>query len=349
MRAAAFLLIALSATTAFAHKASDSYLSLASSGQRIDGSWEIALRDLEEAVGLDDDGDGAITWAELARHQPDVFGYALARLRVSSAAGACRARPSQLLVDDHSDGAYAVLRFSLDCPVPADKLEVGYSLLFELDPSHRGILRFEAQGRIHRAIFSPARAVQQVGTADGQRGPLGLVGEGILSVWSWPGHVLFLLGLLLPLVLRRRGGRRQPAPLREMVPMVGSFAIAHSITLSLAALGFWRMPGRLVVPAMALSVVLAAASSLLPLFRKRLWLVAFVCGLLHGFGFAGALLERELSGVALLPALLSFNLGIELGILLLVGILAAAAQRLRATIARRAESSVAGLGLSRPG
>ncbi len=326
MRTAAFLLAALSATAALAHKPSDSYLHLSSAGARIDGSWDIALRDLEEAVGLDDDGDGAITWGELLRHRPAIFAYALARLRASSTAGACAARPGALLVDDHADGAYAVLHFSLDCPGAAASLEIAYSLLFELDPSHRGLLRFQSPGRVQSAIFSPERPVQQFALPEAPRGLAGFLRDGLFKAGFT--HLLFLLALLLPLVLRR--GQKAPDPrqaLGEAAAMAGLFAIAASITLSLSALGLARAPVRLVQPAIALCLLVALLDNLLPIIRQRRGGFALAAGLLHGFGLADALVDPGLSAAALVPALLCFNLGVVLGLLVPAALFLAAVLR----------------------
>ena len=106
------LLALLFALPAFAHKPSDSYLSLIVDGQRVTGRWDIALRDLEHAIGLDRDGNGEIIWGELKARQGDIAAYALARLELASAGAACPTSPVEHLVDQHSDGAYAVLRFS---------------------------------------------------------------------------------------------------------------------------------------------------------------------------------------------------------------------------------------------
>ena len=92
-----------------------------------------------------------------------------------------------------------------------------------------------------------------------------------------------------------------------------AFTAAHSLTLSLAALGVLRVSARIIEPAIAASVVLAAANNLRPLFGRERWAVAFALGLLHGFGFSGALASLGLEGPRLLPALLGFNLGVELG------------------------------------
>ncbi len=109
----ALLLAALAATTpAHAHKPSDSYLSLSAAGATIAGQWDIALRDLDVAVGLDADQDGAITWAEVKGRQAAISAYAFSRLTLRAGGGDCAIAPGRLLVDRHTDGAYAVLPFT---------------------------------------------------------------------------------------------------------------------------------------------------------------------------------------------------------------------------------------------
>src|SRR5260221_198986 len=132
------------------------------------------------------------------------------------------------------------------------------------------------------------------------------------------GHILFLLSLLLPAVLVLEGGRWQavarfPPAFWEVFKIVTSFTVAHSITLSLAALGVISLPSRLVESAIATSVVLAALNNVFPLVHGRRWMVAFAFGLIHGFGFASVLRDLSLPHGALLIALVGFNLGVEVG------------------------------------
>ena len=129
MRLAWFLVLALASGPALAHKPSDSYLALRTGGAVIEGQWDIALRDLEHAIGLDADGDGAITWGELRAQHPEIATYALARLTLNADGRACRLVAGEQLVDRHSDGAYSVLRFAAHCGAPARRtLAVGYRL-----------------------------------------------------------------------------------------------------------------------------------------------------------------------------------------------------------------------------
>src|ERR1044071_6348027 len=104
---------------AWAHKPSDSYLSLRDEGAQIVGRWDISLRDLEYVIGLDADGDGAITWGALRARHADLAAYALARLEVTADGRPCALVPGMQQVDVHSDGAYAVLAFTARCPAGA--------------------------------------------------------------------------------------------------------------------------------------------------------------------------------------------------------------------------------------
>ena len=142
--------------------------------------------------------------------------------------------------------------------------------------------------------------------------------EGIQHILTGYDHVLFLLCLLLPSVMRRTPQGWQPvANLRQAVlPVAGivtAFTLAHSITLTLAALKIVSLPSWFIEPAIAVTIVLTALDNLRPIFRLPRGAVAFFFGLIHGFGFAGVLAELELPASSFAWALLQFNLGIELG------------------------------------
>jgi hypothetical protein len=320
---------------ALAHKASDSYLVLDIAGSKISGQWDIALRDIDFALGLDFDGNGEITWGEVRSRQAEIAAWALDRLSVQRG-GPCRVEVADYLVDSHSDGAYAVLRLAGTCPAAHGELTLGYRLLFELDALHRGLLRLSLDGKSQTAVFSPDRMQQRF--AAGQVSRLAQFGqylvEGVWHIWIGFDHILFLLSLLLPAVLVHEAGRwrgvgRFGEALREVLWVVTAFTVAHSITLSLAALGIVELPSRLVESAIAGSVVLAAANNLKPLVEHRRWMVAFAFGLIHGFGFASVLTELGLPRETLVLSLLGFNLGVETGQLAIVAVFLPVAYALR--------------------
>ena len=310
---------------ASAHKPSDSYLTLRLDGGQVTGQWDMALRDLDYAIGLDSDNDGVITWRELRDHHAAIASYAFSRLAVADAGKACALRVVEHLVDDHSDGAYEILRFAADCPGGAKDVAVKYDLLFDVDPQHRGLLRVEEEGRTHTAVLSPGRNTWSPADASVSkwRTFLDYLHEGIWHIWTGFDHMLFLAAVLLPAVLRSQSGRWAVVAtfreaLAEVLKVVTAFTLAHSITLTLAVLGWITLPSRLVESAIAASVVAAALNNLYPVVNKRLWMVAFAFGLIHGLGFANALAELGLPRHALAVALASFNVGVEIGQLAIV-------------------------------
>jgi hypothetical protein len=312
---------------ALAHKPSDSYLTLQVADGRITGQWDIALRDLDFAIGLDADGNGEITWGELRARHAEIAAYALARLTVAADGAACALKAGEQLVDAHTDGAYTVLRFAVDCPRPPAKLQLTYKLFSDIDPQHRGLLRLEAAGLSRTAIFSPQAATQtfELKTASRWAQFIDYAVEGIWHIWQGYDHILFLLSLLLPAVLVWRGGAWQPAAsfrvaVIDVLKIVTAFTVAHSITLSLATLGVISLPSRLVESTIAASVVLAALNNVFPVFHGRRWLVAFSFGLIHGFGFASVLTDLGLPQGTLALALVGFNLGVEIGQLSIVAV-----------------------------
>jgi len=338
MRPLLAVLLGLAAASAFAHKPSDSYLAVRVERAGVSGQWDIALRDLDFAIGLDDNGDGDITWGEVKAHREDIAAYALARLKLRSDGADCAVRSTEFLVDDHSDGAYAVMRFAGTCPAEVETIEISYSLFADLDPQHKGLLRLEHGPATRTGIFSPERATQsfELAKISALSQFLDYGREGVWHIWIGFDHILFLLSLLLPAVLVFETGRwraieRFPPAFWDVFKIVTSFTVAHSITLSLAALGVIMLPSRLVESAIATSVVLAALNNVLPLVHGRRWMVAFAFGLIHGFGFASVLRDLGLPQGALLIALVGFNLGVEGGQLAIVSAFLPAAYALRAS------------------
>ncbi len=139
---------------------------------------------------------------------------------------------------------------------------------------------------------------------------------GVTHIWLGIDHLLFLVALLLLI-----------DSVRQMILAVTSFTVAHSITLGLAVLGVVSVPSGLVEALIALSIVFVAAEALKnqavrpTLARRQPWAIAFAFGLLHGLGFAGALTSAGLPQDAIVPALLFFNIGVEMGQIAFVGVL----------------------------
>ncbi|MED5595710.1 HupE/UreJ family protein [Janthinobacterium sp. P210006] len=336
-----------------AHKPSDSYLSLSVHGQQIDGQWDIALRDLDFAIGLDGNGDGALTWDEIRARHEAIAAYALQRLQVASDQGVCPLKAVEQLIDNHTDGAYNVLRFTATCPgnaAPAT-LSIGYTLFADLDPQHKGLLKIDSGGATQTAIFDPDSPRQTMSLAAPNRlAQFGAyVKHGIWHIWIGYDHILFLLSLLLPAVLlpdlrdQQQGLR---AAFYDVLKVVTAFTLAHSITLTLASLSLVSLPSRWVESAIAASVILAALNNLLPLFRGKRPVAAFAFGLIHGFGFASVLRDLGLPQGSLLASLFGFNVGVEIGQLAIVAAFLPIAWLLRKTWLYRQVLTVGSLAIA---
>ena len=118
----------LFAASAFAHKPSDSYLTIKADTQQLQGQWDIALRDLDYAIGLDANLDGNVEWGEVKAKHAEIVAYAFSHLKLTADGSPCPSRVTDHKIDNHSDGAYAVVFFAADCPKTPLSLEIDYTL-----------------------------------------------------------------------------------------------------------------------------------------------------------------------------------------------------------------------------
>jgi HupE / UreJ protein len=343
-------LLNLCHSVAHAHKPSDSYLGIQVANNTAAGQWDIALRDLDFAIGLDVNANSEITWQEVQAKQPDIFAYALARLSFKNQQAICDLTPTQLLIDSHTDGAYAVINFNIACTKNISNLNINYSLFADIDPTHRGLLRLEYVEKVAEnspteqikisksAILGPDNASQSfVLSAPNRLNEFKqYVIEGIWHIWIGYDHILFLISLLLPAVLIYTEQKWHASPqfkpaFVQVLKIVTAFTVAHSITLTLATLQIIVLPSRWVEATIAASVILAALNNLYPMVLKRMWLVAFAFGLVHGFGFAAVLNDLGLQKDTLTIALVGFNVGVEIGQIGIVSLFVPIAYFLRKT------------------
>ena len=320
----------------WSHKSSDSFVNLKVTNENIVGRWDIALRDLEYVLALDTDADGTITWSELRTRLQDIENYAFPRLQVKNGDDECVRQTGLLQVDHHTDGAYAVLNFNLDCSSPIDQLSVEYHLLFDLDSTHRGLVQMHKGDYSEFVIFSPENQKTNIdfNQSNYWQTLYQFVIEGVWHILIGYDHILFLLCLLLPSVVRKtstgwQANNHFTATLWQVGKIVTAFTLAHSITLVLAVLQWVSLPSRLVESAIAFSVILVAMNNIYPLFNERAWFVAFTFGLIHGFGFASVLTDLDLTVGSLGISLFGFNLGVELGQLVIVSVFLPVAYSLR--------------------
>ncbi|MGH8162729.1 MAG: HupE/UreJ family protein [Rhodanobacteraceae bacterium] len=203
-------LLLLVSLPAFAHKESDAYLTLRTdpaNAHALHGQWDIALRDLDFAIGIDSNHDGAITWGEVQAHRVAIENYALARLAIKGDGLTCEAQPTAQKIDEHTDGAYDVILFDSICDkeIPS-RLTIVYRLFQDVDPYHRGIITIHNRGVTVGAVLGPENPSTSldVRKADRWEQFTSFVVDGIWHIWTGIDHLLFILSLLLPAVLIRR-------------------------------------------------------------------------------------------------------------------------------------------------
>ena len=195
--------------------------------------------------------------------------------------------------------------------------------LFPYDPVHQTFVNVYEEGELRQQLIFNASSEEHVyylGTAQGALEVMKtFIPSGVHHIMIGPDHILFLIGLLL------LGGTWG-----ALVRIVTAFTVGHSITLSLAALDIFTPPPSVVEPAIALSIVFVGADNLVRGSGRdlRAW-VALVFGLVHGFGFANVLREFGLPSEALGWSLFSFNVGVEIGQLLIVLVVASGLAAIR--------------------
>lgn len=322
-----------------AHLASDSFLNLKVNPGGPAGKWDLPVLNLVEVLPVDDNQDKILSSDELERHRAEIAAYALSHFTLISEGKTCAPEMGAISLDKRSAGTYAVMEIKWGCEKLSQRLNFAYSPFFDRDPQHKGYLNLNYDGQVQAVIFSRDDMAKQVVLEKPSvaRQFTHFLVEGIWHIWLGFDHILFLMTLLLPAVLVRRK-REWVAPesfrtvFTEVLKVVTAFTIAHSVTLCLAALQIVSLPARFVESTIAASVVLSALNNLFPVVRERRWLIAFVFGFIHGFGFANVLGDLGLPPDALAVTLFGFNLGVEIGQLAIVVVVLPALFWLRRTL-----------------
>lgn len=268
---------------------------------------------------LDSDRDGHVSAAEVSAGRSDLEQRVFGRLHVRADGAECTAKLTDAALTEQ-DGLFVQGRF--DCPSANAGFAVDAALLEDLAHGHRHVARAvsgdvthdEVLYRDHRAFtVAPAKVASAPAEAHAPKGsaaptahpPSGAASffkMGVEHILTGYDHLVFLLGLVLA------RGR-----VRSLLAVITAFTVAHSITLALAAFGVWAPSSRIVEPAIALSIVYVGIENFFVKDASKRWRITFPFGLIHGFGFAGALQEIALPRAQIPVALVSFNLGVEAG------------------------------------
>ena len=306
-------------TAAFAHQGSEGYVRLEQTEQGARLQVDVALRDLNLPLKVDGDGNGQLTAGEVNAAWSAIDAYVKAHVQVQG----CTLASSAQSVVMRDDAAYASLVYAVRCgptQAGAGAPSIRYTLFKDVDTNHQATARIEWAGVVTAQVLNPQASQVADAASDTLSEPFAFVREGVHHIVTGYDHVLFLLCLLFPSVMRRGPQGKGWVPVEKMSqalwPVLGivtAFTLAHSITLSLAALQWVSVPASVVEPLIAVTIAIAALDNLRPVLGRKRVLMTFLFGLIHGFGFAGVLQELELPTSAFVGALLQFNLGLELG------------------------------------
>lgn len=304
---------------ALAHNASTAFLYWNIDDNQ--GRLDVAIVDMQHLALLDSNADRTLVWREISEAFDMLEASLHSAIRLSHNEEECTARIQLLGLTNHLDEHYAAFSVTPDC-VP-DQLD--YQLFMDRDAMHKALVSITGEGHQRLAILSaeqsrlvlsssPERTLARAST---------FIWQGMLHLWFGYDHMLFLLTLILAAI--GFGGQRERAPLavlmRDLAWIVTAFTIGHSLTLMVAALGWWQPSLRWVEALIALSISIAALNVLYPFMGRHTYRLALVFGLIHGFGFASVL--GDLLGDSRVPVLelISFNVGLELAQLCVVALL----------------------------
>jgi len=274
---------------------------------------EIAMKgsDADRVAGtrVFDDKTGLVEPATLTAASVPIVAYVGGHTAVlGEGGGLCR--PGAGSVAPDGDGV--VVRIPWFCAGVADPLRYRSTVLTDVSPDARQVVLIGIDPDAAQDLLDASRT-ETLLTAAPPPSLLQVIGRytqaGIEHIFLGYDHIAFLAAVVL-------WARR----LWPVVKVVTAFTIAHSITLSLAALDIVRIPSSIIEPTIAASIVYVAAENFLSRDIDKRWRDTFGFGLIHGFGFASALQEFGLPRSALIPALASFNLGVEIGQIAIVSL-----------------------------
>ncbi len=327
-RAVLGLMLWLVSAGAFAHQTGNSYLYV----QQADGQLKIDLdfyvRDLGNLLQKPGtEPEPAPPPDKIQALQPEITQLIEKSLSIEADEQPLSLSFVRQTVVLHNDGLYVRQQFTAPAiDQQARFVVVRYGFFTQSDSLGRAFLRLAVNGDEISSVFDQATATQRFALGETKRSSTILLftHEGAKHIWEGPDHLLFLLTLLLPGLLlwgekssvvsgpvATSGGHR--AAWMFALKVITAFTVAHSITLAMASLGMISLPDKLIESVIALSIMISAVLNLQHRLRINHWLLAFSFGLIHGMGFANGLKELGLSASYCIETLIAFNVGVELG------------------------------------
>jgi hypothetical protein len=281
---------------------------------------------LEEMFSLDDNQNKVVSWNELKAHKKEILPYVFRHFQVYSDGQQCRFKIKKYTAHQRgSHQSYIKLDMHLLCPKPEKVLKINYDLFFTIDKNQKAFVRVNESNQTKPIILSQRSTSYEIDME--ARSTLGafknFLIEGIWHIWIGFDHILFLLMLLLPAIYYYENKELKTynsfkKVFIEVAKIVTAFSVAHSITLVLSVIDMVDIDSRYIEIAIALSVLFTAINNLFGFIKSKIWFLAFGFGLIHGFGFANVLKELLLEDITLVGMLFGFNVGVEIGQLIIV-------------------------------
>jgi hypothetical protein len=307
------ILLLLCLNVANAHQLSTAYLNASVAGDGVlSGELQLALFDLQRAVGLDVNKNGELTWQEALSRQSHVQAWAKKSLDIASNEQACELSfAGQLQLDSHFNENYLVLPITAVCAADTD-LTISYRGIFDIDSEHKLLLNISSKHGAFSRVLGRDNQTIQLSANSSWNTFKEYVKQGVIHIWIGMDHILFLLCLLFAVMLHTNKELPVKRIIYKVLSIVTAFTLAHSLTLGATAMGWIQFSSRWVEVGIALSVLLSAFNNIYPLVTRITW-ITFAFGLLHGMGFASVLLELGVPASRQFLSILAFNLGVELG------------------------------------
>lgn len=310
-----------------AHQSHENYITLEAKEQIYTLHCEIETDNFAKVINLDDNNNTIVSWQELRSHESEIGDYLLEHLRLIEGKKAIVLHRGHLELFRRDDQTYLRLRMKSDMIETSEPIRLEYDLFFDIDPLQRLYMSVKEGNKKAQIVLLPKKRtlVLEAENLTLWQQFVTFFVDGIWHIWSGFDHLLFLLMLILPtMVFKGAEGyervQSKKGLLWNILGIVTLFSIAHSLTLGLAFMDYARINVKFVESMILLSIIITALFNIFSIVPKKLYVLVFIFGLLHGFGFANALSAVDLDELHVLLTLLGFNLGIEVGQIVLVAI-----------------------------
>jgi len=314
----------LKSLVADAHQLSTAYLNADLNDKGlITGQLQIRLYDLEQAIGLDRNIDHKLSWGEVLSRQAAIQQWLKRALNISRSNQICVTNHiGKLQIDAHFNENYLVIPLTFQCGNKG-KVDIEYEGLFKFDSEHKLLINLSTKEHSFSRVISNKQNRTVLDIVSGNRLETfkEFMLEGITHIWIGIDHILFVLCLLFAAVIygekNLKGKIKTQKLILSVLKIITAFTLAHSLTLSVTALNWLHISSRWVEVSIALTVLLTAINNIMPIMTRFIS-ITFAFGLLHGMGFASVLRELGLDNKHQILSILAFNVGVELGQIVLI-------------------------------